>query len=98
VPKAMSKGWLRPSPVSWRAWFGSPSGNRVTESLLQLAIQILPPLSDTVACGHEMPPWVHPLAGLTGVPSLRNWDTLLFVGGVAQFLDAKPKFPTQMSP
>ncbi len=62
---AAPKGFICGSPASGTgpsgmltAASGSPPGNMVTESLPQLAIQMLPFLSDTVPCGHEMSPFV----------------------------------------
>ncbi len=42
---------------------GLPCGYRVTVPLPQFAIQMLPPRSERVACGKEIPPCVKPAAG-----------------------------------
>src|SRR5262245_23142762 len=70
----------------------------VTESVAQLAIQMLPGRSATVPCGQEIGPAVSPVtSGETASPFGRNTDTLL-AGGTWQPVPAKPKLPTQMRP
>src|SRR5262249_25633091 len=57
---------------------GLPLGIFVTESLPQLATQMLPWRSETVPCGQEMLPCRNPRGPEMAVPSGRNADTLSF--------------------
>ena len=93
-----------------RARAGTPFGMNVTVSLPQFAVQMLPSRSETVACGHQMPPCVKPAAGDFGEPFGRNSETLSCVAGIlragsggtssgrSQAGDSNPKFPTQTLP
>src|ERR1700730_14863300 len=58
LARATPKGFDTPMPVSCCALFGSPDGYCVTLSFWQLAIQMLPPSSETRPWGNAIPPWV----------------------------------------
>src|SRR4029450_1159626 len=81
---------------------GFPLGIFVTESLPQLATQMLPLRSETVPCGHEMLPCRNPRGPEMAVPSGRNADTLSFRaamrGSFSHGGSWNPKFPTQTFP
>lgn len=88
--------WM--SKTQWSVGF--PERYCVTVPPQQLAIQMFPHMSDTVACAPEMQPCVKPVFGHRGDPSGANFETLTGAGAFlhGHEVPKNPKLPIQMSP